>query len=151
MVVSCDAGFGFASPSATADSSYSLGSTLDDGTCTPCSKGTFKDQAGATLCSPCGAGKYVNVSSATLCFDCSIGRHLEDASGQIDAHDDVNDCSACPVLTYNPVEGLGEACYPCLSAKTTGTTECGECVGRGFFYYCSLYHTSHFFFLLSLF
>jgi hypothetical protein len=50
-----------------------------------------------------------------------------DSSGKINAHDNVDDCSLCPILTYNPLVGLGEPCYPCLSAKTTGNVNCAGC------------------------
>ena len=42
-------------------------------------------------------------------------------------HDAPSDCVDCPVLQYSPFVGHFEGCYLCLTAKTTGSSECDGC------------------------
>ena len=50
-----------------------------------------------------------------------------DSSDVASAHDDISDCAACPQLTYNPIHGHDEDCFPCLTARTTAAVECSGC------------------------
>ena len=58
---------------------------------------------------------------------CPAGRYLEDQGTSAESHDSIDDCQPCPVLTYNPLTGLGDACYPCLTARSMGSVSCEGC------------------------
>ena len=105
-----------------------LASSDDDGACTPCAIG--KASGGGTgqrACVTCAAGRYTNITKAAACSLCPPGKNLVDASDLATAHDDIERCSDCPQLTYSPVKGLGEDCFPCLTARTVGAVECAGC------------------------
>ena len=67
-------------------------------TCSTCNLG--KEFAGrASACNICKAGKYQdeNGRNSSICKDCPAGRYLIDSGGNASAHDDVGDCSTCPL------------------------------------------------------
>ena len=107
----CIAGHGFASASAQPlGSTFPLkGATADDGVCTLCLPGFFKQGAGAAGCEPCVLGKYAGPGSGALeCLECTAGKYNEVATGGI---------SAC------------KNCIAGSSVSATGTTTPDECVG----------------------
>ena len=94
--------------------------------CDGCEPGRFVAQSG--YCNVCEPGQYQEWENETSCEKCPAGRHLRDPSG-VDAtlHDSFSDCANCSAFTYNPVEGHGGACFPCLSQLTPGAVSCDGC------------------------
>ena len=93
-------------------------------TCKACSLGKYSDAGGGqvaeSVCRVCPIGKYTNDTGTTSCRLCPPGKNLVEL-GQADSHDELSDCTDCPVLQFSPFEGHGEKCYLCLTARTTGT------------------------------
>jgi surface protein len=100
--------------------------------CTACPRGKYQDDetVGATTCKICGAGTFADGNNATSCKNCAKGKNLIDAATNASKHDSAEDCTQCPVLTYNPTVGHGEDCMWCPSAKNIqgGATSCNGCV-----------------------
>ena len=93
--------------------------------CSACARGKQQSAMGASGCKICGRGRYQAARPVRI-PPVPRGKTLEQRSVAT-AHDSIDDCGDCPVLTYSPFLGHGEACYPCLTAKTTGSTECAGC------------------------
>ena len=94
--------------------------------CSARARGEYQPVMGASNCLICGGGRYTNSTASADCLLCPRGKTLE-ASGPQPRHMTVQMINDCPVLTYSPFLGHGEVCYPCLTAKTTGSTECAGC------------------------
>ena len=95
--------------------------------CTPCFPGYYANEAGQFACKVCAAGTYEDKYASTNCLKCPPGTHLVDDTGTPTAHDHLEDCRPCPVLSYNPLEGLGDNCYPCLTTRVPGSETCEGC------------------------
>jgi hypothetical protein len=65
--------------------------------------------------------------SSTSCKACTPGRNLVDTSGESLYHLSLDNCTSCPPRTYNPIEGLGTACFSCLASTEEGATTCNGC------------------------
>ena len=113
---------------------------LDGGTCTPCSKGTYKLHLGAATCEPCAAGKYLNELGGTHESNCSAcGR---DTYSPIAS----SECFSCPSNSASPEQSTeasncqcnqgytgpdGGACEPCEAGKfksSIGSHSCTACI-----------------------
>jgi hypothetical protein len=122
----CPRGQGFVSPSSRPDTLD--GATENDGACTACVPGQYSATEGPSMCIPCGAGTFSNASGSTVCTKCPLGRSLVDGSGNLESHDAEDDCEVCPKLSFGPVAGLGEPCFPCLTTgDVEGSTQCTGC------------------------
>ena len=99
--------------------------------CAPCPAGTYNPNAASVnegACLVCAAGTFTNrTGTSTECSPCRPGTNLVDDATKPTAHDHEDDCQLCPVLSYNPLEGLDDDCYPCLTARTTGAETCEGC------------------------
>jgi hypothetical protein len=95
--------------------------------CDTCSAGTYNNaNASTTECKVCTAGQYENDTGSALCKLCPAGKTLTTAA-TAEYHDELADCEDCGILQFNPFEGHAEACYLCLTAKTTGSSQCDGC------------------------
>ena len=130
---SCPPGFGFSTASEVLPRGSRSGSTEDDGKCDPCVPGKSKPGQNAEACAPCPAGQWSNASvigggsddgGIATCALCPKGTYLMDASGTLTSHDELSDCTPCPPLSYNPLEGHDEDCFPCITARVPGSIEC---------------------------
>ena len=121
----CPAGEGFFSASATG-TAVLTGSNLDDGLCTPCEEGTFKNHIGPEKCKICLPGMYQNDTNSKSCKLCPVGKSLTTAGTRL-FHDSALDCEDCPIFSFSPLEGQEEECYPCLSATRPGASDCAGC------------------------
>ena len=95
--------------------------------CSACAHGKYQPASLAASCMVCASGRYTNSTASVECLLCPRGKTLEDSGSVASAHDSASDCNDCPVLTYSPFLGHGEACFPCASARTMGSTECEGC------------------------
>ena len=121
----CAIGKRFESASAT-DSTLFMGATADDGTCIPCRPGKFKQTNSPTSCTVCAPGSYQNLPGGSACTLCPAGKKLI-TFGTYEEHDSLNDCEDCAILQYSSFEGQTEECYPCMTARTTGSSDCAGC------------------------
>jgi hypothetical protein len=48
---------------------------LNDGPCTACVAGKYKNETGDKVCSNCDAGKYSTTVGASICSDCGAGKY----------------------------------------------------------------------------
>jgi len=119
-------GIGKRFESASATDSLFRGATTDDGTCIPCRPGKFKSTISPTSCTVCAPGSYQNLPGSGLCTLCPAGKKLP-THGTYEEHDSLNDCEDCAILQFSPFEGQTEECYPCMTARTTGSIDCAGC------------------------
>ena len=84
-----------------------------------CKKGTFLDerkQVSSAACKSCTEGTYGNDTGLEKCLNCPVGKHLlKVASTQ------QSDCRDCRIATYNPFTGHGNDCFPCSTARESGS------------------------------
>ena len=119
---------------------YSTGDT----TCTNCPTGMYMDEASVLPCKYCEAGTFFTSSTSTCevcgkgkyqaqnevasaqCLECPPGKNLvEDKDAGANSHNAESDCQNCRAGRYNHLAGLGDDCFSCDSAKSTGATSCG--------------------------
>ena len=99
--------------------------------CAACPEGTFRADTGAVSqdeCIGCYSGRYSDsAAGAAACTECPAGKNNKDNTGTPTLHNSEFSCIECAAGAYNPFPGLGTECFPCLSAKSTGETECSGC------------------------
>jgi len=98
--------------------------------CTACLAGRYSDQSTQSFsssCKGCPAGKYAPSTNSISCFDCPPGTNNKDTQGTTAEHDEQSDCQNCSIGKYSEFLGHGMECFECLSAKVSGTLECGGC------------------------
>ena len=115
------------------------------GTCTACSKGTYKDTEGDDGCIPSPHNTYVDNSAATSYSNCPDNTvSPEGSDAQIDCickpgytGEDGAQCTACPKGTYKEEEGSG-VCMECAADTFSATpaasseTYCEDCPANTF-------------------
>ena len=79
-----------AGPALTPPMYCDAGTYSYQGSCQPCSPGTYQDQNYATRCKKCPAGKYQDQNFATECKDCPVGKTSDEGAG----HE--SECYDCP-------------------------------------------------------
>jgi hypothetical protein len=95
--------------------------------CYECPVGKYSSEMSTTLCTGCEKGLYSNKTRSTSCYECPKGRNLVDTSGEAHYHSSIKNCSFCPIGTYNPIPGLGTACFSCPGSNKVGTRSCNGC------------------------
>ncbi|TNE47808.1 MAG: hypothetical protein EP343_18255 [Deltaproteobacteria bacterium] len=95
------------------------------GGCTPCSAGTYQDQAGQTSCIACPTGRYQDQTGQTSCNKCPAGTKNSNTGSTSSSS-----CIACPVGTYQDQTGA-HWCKSCGKGKynpNTGSTSASACL-----------------------
>ena len=122
-----------------------VGSTRDDGMCTPCQVGTFKFEAAPSKCQFCAAGKKFvstitecnvcdsgeyqatnNVASVS-CQSCVAGRYLNDNGTDASYHNSVDDCSECSEGTFAK-EPKSQFCLDCPFGRFSPAVAQKKCI-----------------------
>jgi len=123
----CPAGIGFHSPSAM-NSVTLKGSTSNDGSCTSCVPGQYKNTSTPTACLSCPSGYYTVQSTSLSCKACPKGFYATATANQT--------CDACPIGTYNDqtTSTTSDECTVCAPGayqNASGSDECKLCpVGK---------------------
>jgi predicted outer membrane repeat protein len=94
--------------------------------CQDCLPGTYNDETAVAICKVCTPGQYQNNTASTACTLCPPGTTLVTRGTSME-HDELSDCEDCGVLQFNPFKGHAEKCYLCMTAKTTGSSQCDGC------------------------
>ena len=95
--------------------------------CQSCGRGKFAKEEGTATCQGCPKGQFTNNLGSMSCNACQPGRNLMDTSGEAIYHMDADNCTQCPKRTYNPIDGLGTACFSCPASTTEGAITCDGC------------------------
>ncbi|KAJ1469112.1 hypothetical protein T484DRAFT_1574091, partial [Baffinella frigidus] len=95
-------------------------SSADGDVCIPCPLGTYKDVMGNHICTSCDEG-MTTMTYGTTQDEC--------VCAAVHFINEILDCEACPVNTYNPVDlATGrDSCLPCtfrFFQPSTGRAEC---------------------------
>ena len=107
----------------------SAGYASQDGSCTPCPAGSYKDAAGdATSCTPCPNGATTPGTGKTSSEDCESPANtvVDSASnsfvcreGYFGTSPATTGCTACSLNFYKAGAGNVQACTPCPEGGTT--------------------------------
>jgi hypothetical protein len=90
--------------------------------CLFCPIGYYTDQFTSPTCNACPKGFYGTTTANSTCDACPVGTYNDQ-----NASTTLSDCVNCSIHQFNPFEGHAEACYLCLTAKISGSSQCDGC------------------------